>query len=449
MSAQNSAGIQTLLDAEREAQKIVQKDRTKRVKDARSEAQKEIEEYRQKKEEEFKAFEKEHSSGNKKAEEEADKATDVKLKEIKEIGKKSGNKVIEDLLKAVTDTIGLVSRELRISYRAIHSSAVTRAADPRLNDLDLGKEIRDEYAAIREHYDKPLITTPPLSCLQKHPIILAHGLLGFDEIRIGGPYLPGIEYWRGIKDALEAKDIEVITAAVPPSGSVEARAAKLGESIAERAQGKSVNIIAHSMGCVFPCLVGKWLDRADRPCRGLDSRYMISQLKPPKVDVKSLTTIASPHRGSAFADFLMDQIGPNNLPKAYKTLEFFGLETGAFSQLTRNYMQNEFNPKTPDLEGVKYYSYGATLEPTRWSVFKPSHDIVKELEGAPNDGLVSVPSSKWGTYKGTLVGVSHLDLINWTSRVKWMLYSMVGNKPHFNAIALYLDICDMLAKEGH
>ncbi|EOD50076.1 putative triacylglycerol lipase protein [Neofusicoccum parvum UCRNP2] len=370
MSAQNSAGIQTLLDAEREAQKIVQKDRTKRVKDARSEAQKEIEEYRQKKEEEFKAFEKEHSSGNKKAEEEADKATDVKLKEIKEIGKKSGNKVIEDLLKAVTDTIGLVSRELRISYRAIHSSAVTRAADPRLNDLDLGKEIRDEYAAIREHYDKPLITTPPLSYLQKHPIILAHGLLGFDEIRIGGPYLPGIEYWRGIKDALEAKDIEC-------------------PDFMMRSENQGADMIEcrHSMGCVFPCLVGKWLDRADRPCRGLDSRYMISQLKPPKVDVKSLTTIASPHRGSAFADFLMDQIGPNNLPKAYKTLEFFGLETGAFSQLTRNYMQNEFNPKTPDLEGVKYYSYGATLEPTRWSVFKPSHDIVKELEGAPNDGL--------------------------------------------------------------
>ncbi|KAF4302264.1 vacuolar ATPase [Botryosphaeria dothidea] len=116
MSAQNSAGIQTLLDAEREAQKIIQKenvlqlrsptaafDRTKRVKDARSEAQKEIEEYRQKKEEEFKAFEKEHSSGNKKAEEEADKATDVKLKEIKDIGGKSGSKVVDQLLTAVTD----------------------------------------------------------------------------------------------------------------------------------------------------------------------------------------------------------------------------------------------------------------------------------------------------------------------------------------------------------
>ncbi|OJD28953.1 vacuolar atpase [Diplodia corticola] len=103
MSAQNSAGIQTLLDAEREAQKIVQKDRTKRVKDARSEAQKEIDEYKSKKEEEFKAFETEHSSGNKKAEEEADKATEVKLQEIKDIGGKGGSSVVDQLLEAVTN----------------------------------------------------------------------------------------------------------------------------------------------------------------------------------------------------------------------------------------------------------------------------------------------------------------------------------------------------------
>lgn len=34
-------------------------------------------------------------------------------------------------------------------------------------------------------------------------------------------------------------------------------------------------------------------------------------------------------------------------------MEYFGLETGAFSQLTRKYMQGEFNPKTPDVEGIK------------------------------------------------------------------------------------------------
>ncbi|KAK6602881.1 V-type ATPase [Botrytis cinerea] len=109
MSAQNSAGIQTLLDAERDAQKIVQKGelareyRTKRVKEARDEAKKEIDAYRQEKEDEFKKFEAEHTSGNKKAEEDANKDSENQLKEIKEAGKKGESQVISDLLKAVFD----------------------------------------------------------------------------------------------------------------------------------------------------------------------------------------------------------------------------------------------------------------------------------------------------------------------------------------------------------
>lgn len=79
---------------------------------------------------------------------------------------------------------------------------------------------------------------------QKHPIVLAHGLFGFDELRLAGPHLPGVQYWRGIRDALEAKGIEVVTSAVPPSGSIEARAEKLAQTIAERAAGRSVNIVA-------------------------------------------------------------------------------------------------------------------------------------------------------------------------------------------------------------
>jgi triacylglycerol lipase len=68
-------------------------------------------------------------------------------------------------------------------------------------------------------------------------------------------------------------------------------------------------------------------------------------------------------------------------------MEYFGFETGAFSQLTQEYMKNNFNPKTPDVPDVKYYSYGASLEPERWSVFAPSHLIIKPKEGV-NDGLV-------------------------------------------------------------
>ncbi|KAJ4358075.1 lipase 2 [Didymosphaeria variabile] len=159
------------------------------------------------------------------------------------------------------------------SARRAFSNAQIRKEDPRLQDI--GRVLKDEYAVVRRKYDTP-----------KHTLILAHGLLGFDELRLAGQFLPGIQYWRGIRDALSEKGIEVIVAAVPPSGSIEARAARLAEDIAQKAQGKAVNIIA-----------------------GLDSRYMISRLKPDNVKVLSLTTIATPHRGSAFADYMFDTIG--------------------------------------------------------------------------------------------------------------------------------------------
>jgi triacylglycerol esterase/lipase EstA (alpha/beta hydrolase family) len=41
---------------------------------------------------------------------------------------------------------------------------------------------------------------------------------------------------------------------------------------------------------------------------GLDCRYLASQLKPEKFKVSSVTTIATPHRGSPFADYLIDQV---------------------------------------------------------------------------------------------------------------------------------------------
>ncbi|KAL8963509.1 MAG: hypothetical protein Q9193_000225 [Seirophora villosa] len=110
-------------------------------------------------------------------------------------------------------------------------------------------------------------------------------------------------------------------------------------------------------------------------------------------------------------------------------------------------MNEDFNPNTPDREGVRYFSYGASVEPALYSAFRQSHRIVSGEEGA-NDGLVSVASSKWGDYKGTLVNVSHLDLINWTNRLRWIAWEMTGNKRNFNAIAFYLDIGGMKHSRG-
>ncbi|KAI9043538.1 triglyceride lipase [Aspergillus affinis] len=308
-----------------------------------------------------------------------------------------------------------------------HEQTRTYAHDPRLESL--GKVIKDEYAVVRDSYgmyylyleyqyyfrdesavNRMLADTP------KHPIVLAHGLLGFDELRLAGPFLPGVQYWRGIKEALSMKGVQVITATVPPSGSIKMRAEELARDIAVGAQGKDVNIIAHSMD----------------------------------FNVKSLTTIATPHRGSSVADYVLKQIGDDRLAQLYYALGLLKVETGAFSQLTREYMESTFNPNTPDVDDVRYFSYGACMQPSFWSVFRQSHRILEQLEGF-NDGLVSVASSRWGGeagYKGTLLDVSHLDLINWSNRLKWLAGEITGNRRRFNAIALYLDIADMLAKEG-
>ncbi|EEH48235.2 V-type ATPase, G subunit [Paracoccidioides brasiliensis Pb18] len=484
MSAQNSAGIQTLLDAEREAQKIVQNADLAYLifqpeNDARAEAQKEIEEYRQKKEEEFKKFEAEHSSGNKVAEDEANKEAEAKVQQIRDIGKQKGSQVVEDLIQAVIDVqpqtpgkiVGIAGlndgnsnygfQRLGISVASFHpdlfkelleyilvesrlarpstaqvkypytahrecqnetfnqepkgfvvgfsttpSASKPHAADPRLSEL--GPLIEDKYSAIRDTYCRP-----------KYPIVLAHGLLGFDELKLGGKYLPGVQYWRGVKEAFALKRMVVISVPVLPLGSIEQRAKELMCGIESQIQGKEVNIIA-----------------------GLDSRYMISRLRPTKFRVVSLTTIGTPHRGSAFADYVFGLIGEHRAAQIYNTLARIKIESGALSQLTRKYMQEEFNPNTPDIDDVRYFSYGASLTPGMWSVFIQSHRIIEQEEG-PNDGLVSVQSSKWGGeegYKGTLVGVSHLDLINWTNRFKWIISELTGNARKFNALALYLDI---------
>lgn len=155
-----------------------------------------------------------------------------------------------------------------------------------------------------------------------------------------------------------------------------------------------------------------------------------------------MTTIATPHKGSSFADYILELIGKQRLPRLYKVLESIGVQTGAFNQLTTTYMQQKFNPACPDVDGVKYYSYGASAVPSLFSMFRKSYQVIKEREG-PNDGLVSVHSAMHGTYKGTLIGPTHLDIINWTNRLRYLI-----KKRDFNAIAFYCDIADMLAAEG-
>jgi len=81
-----------------------------------------------------------------------------------------------------------------------------------------------------------------------------------------------------------------------------------------------------------------------------------------------------------------------------------------------------------------------------FDTWKWPHSVILEKEG-PNDGLVSVESSKWGIYLGTLSQVNHLDLVGWinTARYKWA--EIMGKEIKFRPATFYLGIVDMLARE--
>ncbi|KAI6249796.1 V-type proton ATPase subunit G [Erysiphe necator] len=89
-------------------------DRTKRVKEARDEAKKEIDTYKEKKESELRKYESEHSSGNKKAEEVANIEVAKKIVEIKELGNKGQDKVVQELLNAVYEATPIVPDRIKI-----------------------------------------------------------------------------------------------------------------------------------------------------------------------------------------------------------------------------------------------------------------------------------------------------------------------------------------------
>ncbi|CAG8644159.1 12806_t:CDS:2 [Funneliformis mosseae] len=128
-------------------------------------------------------------------------------------------------------------------------------------------------------------------CAPRLPIILCHGLFGFDKLGPSSiPYLQ-IHYWGGIQEALRKLGAKIVVTKVPRTGDVRARAQVLHETLETvYSGGIDVNLLAHSMG-------------------GLDCRYLIAHLPTEHCTVRSLTTIATPHRGSPFMDWCRDNIG--------------------------------------------------------------------------------------------------------------------------------------------
>ncbi|MEW4413877.1 triacylglycerol lipase [Clostridium sp. AN503] len=261
-------------------------------------------------------------------------------------------------------------------------------------------------------------------CRTKYPLLLVHGV-GFRDFHY-------FNYWGRIPRELVRNGAKVYYGHQEAWGTVEDNGLILREKILEIVQetgcGK-VNIIAHSKG-------------------GLDSRYLISGLHMDAY-IASLTTINTPHRGSALVDFL------KRLPESvYHGVcgmidRYFGMlgDTRpnayvASRQLSCDYAEG-FNELYKDVPGIYYQSYASLMKHGFSSkLLCIPYWILKCLD-APNDGLVTVDSARWADFQGVVTnrylrGISHGDMIDLTRE----------DYRDFKVLEFYIQLVQRLAEMG-
>jgi triacylglycerol lipase len=228
------------------------------------------------------------------------------------------------------------------------------------------------------------------------PVVLAHGVFGFDEIAIAGRRH---RYFRNIAEELAVPGLEFYRPRVAPTAPIAVRAGTFVQLL-RGLPGERFNVIAHSMG-------------------GLDARFAIARLG--LADrVASLVTIGSPHHGTPLAE----------LPLARGISRFVGV--GALADLGPAALAT-FNRAVPDIDGVAYCSVIAATalsqtNPLLW----PSHLYLSARSGR-NDGVVPEASQRWGNV------LREIEADHW-AQVGWSL--------RFDAVGLYEEILRELAALG-
>lgn len=254
----------------------------------------------------------------------------------------------------------------------------------------------------------------------KYPVVLVHGMMAKD-----------FTFWRafrGIRDFLQNQQIAVYVTNQDGVGSVETNAAQLKEEILEILEKENcdkVNLIAHSKG-------------------GVDARYMISCLDMGP-HVASLTTLSTPHHGSGLSARLLKM--PKVLAKTIAGVSNFfyrlcGDKQPDIMQLGLDLTQEamtRFNETAGNAPGVYYQSFSSTAPDKKAFLLHIPYQFSRQCEQDDTDGMVSVSSSQWGNYRGSVGGnVDHFQMAG-----------IYGSKKRLIGVGLfYLHIIQELQEMG-
>ena len=251
----------------------------------------------------------------------------------------------------------------------------------------------------------------------KYPIVLCHGMAGFDSL------FGVLDYFYGIESSLTSGGANVYITHVPQFSSSEARGEALLDQIEHivAVTGKAkVNLIGHSHG-------------------GLDVRYVAS-VRPDLV--ASVTSVGTPHKGAEIATFLRSNIKNGGFTEAVlSTLAgslgtLLGLLSGHTNQqdalaaldslsktgaATFNAKYSAGLPTTTcgqgaaTANGIRYYSWSGTSSLTNiLDIGDGALGISSLIYGEDNDGLVGKCSSHLGTVIRDDYTMNHLDEVNQT-----------------------------------
>jgi triacylglycerol lipase len=285
----------------------------------------------------------------------------------------------------------------------------------------------------------------------QYPILLVHGLFGFD--RIGSH-----QYFNGIKEALNYRGASVYIPFISATNGNEERGAQLLKQIlALRKQtgAQRVNLIGHSQGA-------------------LTARY-VAAIAPETV--ASVTSVSGPNHGSELADRLRQAFAPGKFGETVAA----GLTT-AFSTFLSNLSGHPhlsqhalnalnalttegvaaFNLKYPQglpetwgamgpeqVDDVFYYSWSGIIKGSRLSeslnLLDPLHNACRVFgsfftrETKENDGMVGRFSSHLGHVIRSDYPLDHLDTINQMARL---------SRKTVNPVELYVEHAKLLKNKG-
>jgi triacylglycerol lipase len=249
----------------------------------------------------------------------------------------------------------------------------------------------------------------------QYPIVLCHGMAGFDSL------FGVVDYFYGIESALESGGATVYVTHVPSFNSTEARGEALLaeiEDLAARTGAKKFNLIGHSHG-------------------GLDVRY-VAAMRPDLV--ASVTTVGSPHKGADLATWLRAHVSNGSFTEG--VLSFFADSLGTVLGLLSGHTSPQdaiagldaltadgaaaYNAKFPaglpatacgsgpaSANGIQFYSWSGHSQVT--NILDASDAPLKVsslVYSGSNDGLVGTCSSHFGTVIRDDYTMNHLDEVN-------------------------------------